>query len=408
MGTIPRVLLLALLSLIGAFLSPADASLADCRLIETFVTGARGTVPWTSGTECCGFVQGKRNVTCDATGRVISLSWGPTAAEAASGTNALSAAGTSLSTLAGLTELRVLSLVNNTLTGTAPSWITSLSKLSQLYLTNNQLTGMPDLSPLASTLTILDIGSNSFSGNLFSWVTGMTALQELWVGRNAFSGPLPTSLANLRGLRFLVLQYNQFTGSTSFISGFTNLQALVVRDNKFTGTFPDTSNMPYLTALQADNNGFTGPVPASLAKNTYLIQLSLAGNGFSGDVPNLSGLANLRYINLASNPSISGTLDNLLPAALTTCYLSGTGACATALSAVPVQCRIAQAGVSTCSGAGSSTGGTGSPSSGPASAPPPSSSGKPGAAGRRRAEMSTVAGKVVAAGVVGAWILAVI
>ncbi|CAI0629060.1 unnamed protein product [Linum tenue] len=101
-------------------------------------------------------------------------------------------------TLGRLSQLRVLSLRSNRLSGEIPSDFSNLTLLRSLYLQNNAFSGgfPAGVTPLAR-LTRLDLSSNNFSGPIPFAVNNWTRLTGLFLENNAFSGPLPSISANL-------------------------------------------------------------------------------------------------------------------------------------------------------------------------------------------------------------------
>ncbi|CAI9100248.1 OLC1v1037201C1 [Oldenlandia corymbosa var. corymbosa] len=122
-------------------------------------------------------------------------------------------------TLGRLTQLRVLSLRSNGLSGSIPSDFSNLKALRNLYLQNNQ-----------------------FSSEFPASLTELTRLNRLDLSSNNFSGPVPFSLNNLTHLTGLLLQNNSFSGSLPSI------------------------NPPALVKFDVSNNQLNGSIPTTLAK----------------------------------------------------------------------------------------------------------------------------------------------
>ncbi|CAI0389773.1 unnamed protein product [Linum tenue] len=101
-------------------------------------------------------------------------------------------------TLGRLSQLRVLSLRSNRLSGEIPSDFSNLTLLRSLYLQNNAFSGEfpAGVTPLVR-LTRLDLSSNNFTGPIPFAVNNWTRLTGLFLENNAFSGPLPSISANL-------------------------------------------------------------------------------------------------------------------------------------------------------------------------------------------------------------------
>jgi hypothetical protein len=108
-----------------------------------------------------------------------------------------------------LTELRVLQLYSNSLSG--PFNLTVLPPLlEELNISRNNFSGAANLSALPKTLRLLDISRNNFCGYL-NLTRLPPALMNLNASINNLSGPL--DLTKLDGsLEFLILNNNHFTG----------------------------------------------------------------------------------------------------------------------------------------------------------------------------------------------------
>ncbi|XP_057968713.1 probable inactive receptor kinase At2g26730 [Malania oleifera] len=115
-------------------------------------------------------------------------------------------------TIGRLSQLRILSLRSNRLSGQIPSDLVNLTFLRSLYLQDNRLTGEFPLSLTRLTrLTRLDISSNNFSGDVPFAVNNLTHLTGLFLENNAFSGNLPS--INPAGLVDFNVSNNKLNGS---------------------------------------------------------------------------------------------------------------------------------------------------------------------------------------------------
>lgn len=114
-------------------------------------------------------------------------------------------------TLGRLSQLRVLSLRANRLSGEIPSDFSNLTLLRSLYVQNNKLTGeFPVGLTRLTRLTRLDLSSNNFTGPIPFSINNLTHLTGLFLENNGFSGELPSITAPL--LNFNV-SYNNLNGS---------------------------------------------------------------------------------------------------------------------------------------------------------------------------------------------------
>ncbi|CAH8341905.1 unnamed protein product [Eruca vesicaria subsp. sativa] len=113
--------------------------------------------------------------------------------------------------LGQLSQLRVLSLRSNRLSGQIPRDFSNLTHLRSLYLQHNELSGEfpPSLTQLTG-LVRLDISSNNFTGQIPFSVNNLTHLTGLFLGNNRFSGNLPSITV---GLTDFNVSRNNFNGS---------------------------------------------------------------------------------------------------------------------------------------------------------------------------------------------------
>eukprot|EP01018_Ginkgo_biloba_P039340 Gb_37433 [translate_table: standard] len=119
-------------------------------------------------------------------------------------------------TIGNLSELRVLRLRLNNLSGSIPRDLSKCGALRTLYLQDNQLS-----SPLPSDFSV--------------WPN----LIRLNLAFNRFNGSIPPSLNNLTRLGTLFLENNSLTGSLPALN-LSNLVQFNVSNNNLSGTVPST------------------------------------------------------------------------------------------------------------------------------------------------------------------------
>ncbi|KAJ0047863.1 hypothetical protein Pint_15592 [Pistacia integerrima] len=118
-----------------------------------------------------------------------------------------------------LSELKQLSLANNSLVDRLPPQIVDCKKLETLDIQNNQFSGKipANLSSLIR-LRVLDLSGNKFSGNL-NFLKYFPNLEYLSVANNLFSGKIPPSIRSFRNLQHFDFSGNNFLdGSVPVIS----------------------------------------------------------------------------------------------------------------------------------------------------------------------------------------------
>ncbi|XP_058214815.1 probable LRR receptor-like serine/threonine-protein kinase At1g06840 isoform X3 [Rhododendron vialii] len=172
----------------------------------------------------------------------------------------------------------------------------------ELQLLNMNLSGTlaPELGQF-SQLEILDFMWNDLRGSIPKEIGNIASLKLIHLNNNSLSGQIPPQLSNLSTLLHMLLDNNNLTGYLP----------------------PEFSNFPELRILQLDNNNFSGAeIPTSYGSLSALVKLSLRNCSLEGAVPDLSGIANLSYLDLSQN-QLSGYIpSNPLSPSMTTIELS--------------------------------------------------------------------------------------
>ncbi|OWM71707.1 probable inactive receptor kinase At2g26730 [Punica granatum] len=189
----------------------------------------------------------------------------------------------------------------------ACNWVGVECDPTRSYVYSLRLPGVGLVGPIPpatlgrlSQLRILSLRSNRLTGELPSDLSNLTLLRNLYLQGNALSGGFPTSLTQLPRLGRLDLSSNNFTGPIPFsVNNLTHLTGLFIQNNQFSGALPSI-NPPGLDAFNVSNNRLNGSIPASLAKfpaSSFAGNLQLCG----GPLPSCSPF----FPSPAPSPSIS-------------------------------------------------------------------------------------------------------
>lgn len=117
-----------------------------------------------------------------------------------------------------------------------------------------------------SQLQVLSLRSNRLSGPLPSDFSNLTLLRSLYLQDNNFTGDLPPSLTQLTRLIRLDLSSNNFSGQIPFaVNNLTRLTRLFLQNNQFSGSLPNI-DAGGLNDFNVSNNHLNGSIPASLTK----------------------------------------------------------------------------------------------------------------------------------------------
>lgn len=253
-----------------------------------------------------------------------------------------------------LTNITVIDLSKNQLSGELPSCIGSQEYLFQLDLSSNNLVGrIPDgfFSSKSKSLQSLHLNNNKFKGRVPSSLQNLTFLQLIDFSGNFFNDNIPGWLGTLVWLKALNLQSNKFDGHIpETLCALPHLQVLNLGQNNLTGKIPScfgnftamissidisdpffvtplsnttlvffpftehiassvkgtdrlyTSTLPYLMSIDLSNNNITGEIPSELVNLVELRNLNLSGNRLQGKIPKKIGhLKNLESLDLSKN-----------------------------------------------------------------------------------------------------------
>jgi len=183
-----------------------------------------------------------------------------------------------------MTELQVLDLSGNSITGYVPDWVgTDLSLLQIINLEKNQLTGfIPKSFESLDSLVQLKLGGNQLQGGSHC-ICSLSSLSIVDISSNLLSELLPDCLnSSDLPLAVIRLSNNQLFGEmTKSIQAF-NLVELDLSSNEIYGLLP-TEVPASLNKLDLSNNLLTGQVSPLLMSS--IEDLFVFGNNFDCPLP---------------------------------------------------------------------------------------------------------------------------
>lgn len=150
-----------------------------------------------------------------------------------------------------------------------------------------------------SELTILNLGKNKFRRTIPETISNLKKLTTLSLADNYLTGTIPEAITLLKNLERLDLSGNRISGSVPVnISGLRGLTSLSLSGNALTGTIPDLTGLWQLKTLDLSANQFYGYLPNLPVR---LTTLSLNHNILSGHISPVKKLKNLIRLDVSDN-----------------------------------------------------------------------------------------------------------
>ncbi|KAK6921714.1 Leucine-rich repeat-containing N-terminal, plant-type [Dillenia turbinata] len=157
------------------------------------------------------------------------------------------------------------------------------SRVSRIVLEGLDLRG--SFEPLASLtqLRVLSLKQNRLSGPIPD-LSNLTALKLLFLSYNDFSGDFPVSVTSLYRLYRLDLSFNNLSGQIpTMVNRLTHLLTLRLEENGFSGSISGL-DLPNLQDFNVSGNRLSGQIPKSLSgfpESAFLNNAVLCGSPLS-------------------------------------------------------------------------------------------------------------------------------
>ncbi|WJZ87771.1 hypothetical protein VitviT2T_007123 [Vitis vinifera] len=231
-------------------------------------------------------------------------------------------------------SLTRLNLGNNNLSGKIPDSMGSLFELEALHLHNNRLSGdIPPSLRNCKSLGLLDLGGNKLSGNLPSWMGERTTLTALRLRSNKLIGNIPPQICQLSSLIILDVANNSLSGTIpKCFNNFSLMATIGTEDdsfsvlefyydyysyfNRYTGA-PNYENLmlvikgkeseyrsilKFVRSIDLSSNDLWGSIPTEISSLSGLESLNLSCNNLMGSIPEKMGsMKALESLDLSRN-----------------------------------------------------------------------------------------------------------
>ncbi|XP_022722208.1 receptor-like protein 12 [Durio zibethinus] len=230
--------------------------------------------------------------------------------------------------LSGLPSLKSLNMGDNQLQGSIDiEGLNNLTNLKNLDLRSNRIESFQpskqgkEIQLRMINLEVLDLTNNLFKNGTFAFLSGLPSLKSLNMGDNQLQGSIDIEgLNNLTNLKNLDLSSNRIESFQPSKQGkeiqlrMINLEVLDLTNNLFkNGTFAFLSGLPSLKSLYMGDNQLQGSIDIEDSGRqlnlTHLEEFDLSGNLIKDSIfALLSGLSNLKYLDISSN-QLNGSID---------------------------------------------------------------------------------------------------
>ncbi|WMV23716.1 hypothetical protein MTR67_017101 [Solanum verrucosum] len=208
--------------------------------------------------------------------------------------------------IGNMSQLVELLLFDNQLTGFTPPTLFNISSLLSVSLANNRLSGslLLDEGNIVSNLNILSISYNQISGCIPSNICQLTQLKVLSIYFNNITGDIPRNIGCLSKIEKFYIGDNLIKGTIpTSLGNISTLHSLYCRNNRIVGGIPpELGKLSNLRQLSfAHNYNLMGEIPEAIFNISSLEMIDFSFNNLSGRIPTTTGLPNLKELILAVN-----------------------------------------------------------------------------------------------------------
>uniref|UniRef100_A0A7S2N1H4 L domain-like protein n=1 Tax=Helicotheca tamesis TaxID=374047 RepID=A0A7S2N1H4_9STRA len=211
-------------------------------------------------------------------------------------------------------ELKHIDMSDNDFTGQLPSHWFEMPKLQVLDMHGNfNINGkIPDIPAEQTELLVLALHENALTGEIPPSISNLRKLRHLDVANNRLTGAVPEAISELTDLNYLFLGMNNYTENKipTFLRNLTSLVDLSLKQMNLIGNIPEwiATDLETLRLLDLDGNRLKGNIPENFVDLKYLSFLLLNRNELTGLVPPGFRDLNLELLLLDRN-SLIGDLD---------------------------------------------------------------------------------------------------
>jgi len=133
----------------------------------------------------------------------------------------------------------------------------------------------------------IDIERNQLAGTIPTELAQLTSLRYLLLEEGLITGSIPSEIGRLNELEQIDLNFNIIGGSIPLeIYNLSKLRQLDLNDNELKGSLSsEIGKLEMLSFLQVENNVLTGTIPSEMGLLMMLKVATLQENLFSGSMP---------------------------------------------------------------------------------------------------------------------------